>query len=93
MRFQALMPDILHTGWGSKDDRMRKASGIIRTLLTSTVSMSDMKYDAIVGQGIPIIDRIPIPKEAPPGGLDGGDGGQGGGRLLHGRGASDGRAV
>jgi hypothetical protein len=28
--------------------------------------MSDMKYDAIVGQGIPIIDRIPIPKELLP---------------------------
>ena len=28
--------------------------------------MSDMKYDAIVSQGIPIIDRIPIPKELLP---------------------------
>jgi hypothetical protein len=28
--------------------------------------MSDMKYDAIVGQGIPIIDRIPIPNELLP---------------------------
>jgi GTP cyclohydrolase II len=52
MRFQALMPDILHWLGIQKIDRM--------------LSMSDMKYDAIVGQGIPIINRIPIPKELLP---------------------------
>lgn len=47
MRFQALMPDILHWLGIKKIDRM--------------LSMSNMKYDAIVQQGIPIIERIPIP--------------------------------
>jgi hypothetical protein len=30
------------------------------------VSMSDMKHDAIVGQGIPIHERVPIPEELIP---------------------------
>ncbi|KAI1775626.1 GTP cyclohydrolase [Hypoxylon cercidicola] len=47
MRFQALMPDILHWLGVKKIDRM--------------LSMSNMKYDAIVQQGIPILERIPIP--------------------------------
>lgn len=47
MRFQALMPDILHWLGVKKIDRM--------------LSMSNMKYDAIVNQGIPILERIPIP--------------------------------
>ncbi|EEB09501.2 GTP cyclohydrolase II [Schizosaccharomyces japonicus yFS275] len=47
MRFQALMPDILHWFGIKKIDRM--------------LSMSNMKYDAIVEQGIPILNRIPIP--------------------------------
>ncbi|OAG38457.1 hypothetical protein AYO21_07279 [Fonsecaea monophora] len=47
MRFQALMPDILHWLGIKKIDRM--------------LSMSNMKYDAIVGQGIPIYERVPIP--------------------------------
>src|SRR5271170_4260436 len=47
MRFQALMPDILHWLGITKIDRM--------------LSMSNMKYDAIVGQGIPIHERVPIP--------------------------------
>jgi GTP cyclohydrolase II len=47
MRFQALMPDILHWLGISKIDRM--------------MSMSNMKYDAIVGSGIPIYERVPIP--------------------------------
>ena len=47
MRFQALMPDILHWLGITKIDRM--------------MSMSNMKYDAIVDSGIPIYERVPIP--------------------------------
>ncbi|KAL1743617.1 GTP cyclohydrolase N terminal-domain-containing protein [Schizophyllum fasciatum] len=47
MRFQALMPDVLHWLGIKKIDRM--------------VSMSDMKYDAIVGSGIPINLRYDLP--------------------------------
>jgi GTP cyclohydrolase II len=47
MRFQALMPDILHWLGITKIDKM--------------FSMSNMKHDAIVDSGIPIIERIPIP--------------------------------
>ena len=47
MRFQALMPDILQWLGIKKIDRM--------------LSMSNMKHDAIVEQGIPILQRIPIP--------------------------------
>jgi GTP cyclohydrolase II len=47
MRFQALMPDILHWLGVTKIDRM--------------LSMSNMKYDAIVNSGIPIHERVPIP--------------------------------
>lgn len=52
MRFQALMPDILHWLGITKIDRM--------------LSMSNMKHDAIVEQGIPIHERIPIPDEMIP---------------------------
>ncbi|MCJ1392355.1 Uracil-regulated protein 1 [Xylographa bjoerkii] len=52
MRFQALMPDILHWLGIKKIDRM--------------LSMSNMKHDAIVGQGIPIHERVPIPDELIP---------------------------
>nr|POE56721.1 putative gtp cyclohydrolase urc1 [Quercus suber] len=52
MRFQALMPDILHWLGIQKVDRM--------------LSMSDMKHDAIVSQGIPIHERVPIPDELIP---------------------------
>lgn len=48
MRFQALMPDILHWLGIKKIDRM--------------LSMSNMKHDAIVAQGIKILERIPIPE-------------------------------
>lgn len=41
------MPDILHWLGIKKIDRM--------------LSMSNMKHDAIVGQGIPILERVPIP--------------------------------
>lgn len=47
MRFQALMPDILHWLGITKIDNM--------------VSMSDMKYNAIVQSGIPILKRYDIP--------------------------------
>ncbi|KIY44829.1 cyclohydrolase [Fistulina hepatica ATCC 64428] len=47
MRFQALMPDVLHWLGVKKIDRM--------------VSMSDMKYDAIVKSGIPIHHRYDLP--------------------------------
>ncbi|KAK9473490.1 GTP cyclohydrolase N terminal-domain-containing protein [Dipodascopsis tothii] len=52
MRFQALMPDILHFLGIKKIDRM--------------LSMSNMKHDAIVSQGIPIYERVPIPDELIP---------------------------
>lgn len=52
MRFQALMPDILHWLGITKIDRM--------------LSMSNMKHDAIVEQGIPILERVPIPDELIP---------------------------
>lgn len=52
MRFQALMPDILHWLGIKKIDRM--------------LSMSNMKHDAIVEQGIPILERVPIPDEMIP---------------------------
>ncbi|CAI7596765.1 hypothetical protein N7533_007179 [Penicillium manginii] len=52
MRFQALMPDILHWLGIKKIDRM--------------LSMSNMKHDAIVDSGIKIIERIPIPEEMIP---------------------------
>jgi len=52
MRFQALMPDILHWLGITKIDRM--------------LSMSNMKHDAIVGQGIPIHERVELPDELIP---------------------------
>jgi len=52
MRFQALMPDVLHWLGIRKVDHM--------------VSMSDMKYDAIVQSGIPILNRYDIPEHLIP---------------------------
>ena len=51
-RFQSLMPDALHWLGVTKIDRL--------------ISMSDMKYDAIVSTGIKIIERVPIPPELIP---------------------------
>ena len=51
MRFQALMPDVLHWLGITKIDNM--------------VSMSDMKYNAIVQSGIPINKRYDIPGKGP----------------------------
>ena len=50
MRFQELMPDVLH--W----------LGI--TKIHRLVSMSNMKYDAITGSGIEVGERVNIPYEA-----------------------------
>jgi GTP cyclohydrolase II len=52
MRFQQLMPDVLH--W----------LGITR--ITNFISMSNMKYDAIVNSGIKIINRVEIPADRIP---------------------------
>lgn len=52
MRFQSLMPDVLHWMGIKKVDEM--------------ISMSNMKYDAIVDSGIPIVERVPIPDEMLP---------------------------
>jgi GTP cyclohydrolase II len=51
-RFQQLMPDVLHWLGITKIDRF--------------VSMSNMKYDAIVGSGIAIGERVPIPADLVP---------------------------
>lgn len=52
MRFQEMMPDVLHWLGVTKIDRF--------------VSMSDMKYNAIVNSGIEIVERVPIPDELVP---------------------------
>ena len=49
MRFQELMPDVLHWLGITRIDRL--------------VSMSDMKYNAITNSGIEVIERIPIPDD------------------------------
>ena len=51
-RFQQLMPDVIH--W------------LGRTRIDRFVSMSDMKYDALVGQGVDIVERVPLPDELIP---------------------------
>jgi GTP cyclohydrolase II len=51
-RFQQLMPDTLNWLGLRRIDRL--------------VSMSDMKYDALVGQGIEVVERIPLPDELVP---------------------------
>ena len=48
MRFQELMPDVLH--W----------LGITR--VDQLVSMSNLKYAPIVGSGIAVVERVPIPE-------------------------------
>src|SRR5439155_27076911 len=52
LRFQELMPDVLH--W----------LGVQR--IHRLVSMSNMKYDAIVGSGIEVGERVPIPADLIP---------------------------
>ncbi len=51
-RFQQLMPDVIHWLGISRIDRF--------------VSMSNMKYDALVGGGVEIGERVPIPAELIP---------------------------
>jgi GTP cyclohydrolase II len=51
-RFQQLMPDVIHWLGIRRIDRF--------------VSMSDLKYDALIAQGIEIGARIPIPDELVP---------------------------
>ena len=50
MRFQELMPDVLHWLGITKIDRF--------------VSMSNMKYDAVVRSGIRIVERVADPRRA-----------------------------
>jgi GTP cyclohydrolase II len=52
MRFQELMPDVLH--W----------LGVTR--IHRLVSMSNLKYDAIVGAGIEVGERVQIPDDLIP---------------------------
>jgi GTP cyclohydrolase II len=52
MRFQELMPDVLHWLGITRIDRF--------------ISMSNMKYDAIVQSGIEIVERVPIPEDLIP---------------------------
>ena len=78
-RFQQLMPDVIHWLGISRIDRF--------------VSMSNMKYDALVAGGIEIGERVPIPDGLVPRGRQRRDGGQEGGRLFHaGRRAERGRS-
>lgn len=51
-RFQELMPDVLHWLGVTRIDRF--------------MSMSNMKYDAIVKAGVEIVERVPIPPELVP---------------------------
>src|SRR6266851_1691023 len=51
-RFQQLMPDVVHWLGLKRIDRF--------------VSMSDMKHDALTGQGIEIVERVPIPDDLVP---------------------------
>jgi GTP cyclohydrolase II len=51
-RFQQLMPDAVHWLGLKRIDRF--------------VSMSDMKYDALVAQGVEIVERVAIPDELVP---------------------------
>jgi len=51
-RFQAMMPDALHWLGVTKIHRF--------------ISMSDMKYNAIVNSGIKIIERVEIPPDLIP---------------------------
>lgn len=52
VRFQELMPDVLHWLGIARIDRF--------------VSMSDMKHDALTSQGIEIVERVAIPDELIP---------------------------
>ncbi|RUO96474.1 hypothetical protein BC936DRAFT_141988 [Jimgerdemannia flammicorona] len=70
MRFQALMPDVLHWLGITKIDRMMSMSNMVEHISTSLtygiVRLHYQKHDAIVNSGIPIIERVPIPDEMIP---------------------------
>jgi GTP cyclohydrolase II len=51
-RFQQLMPDVIHWLGLRRIDRF--------------VSMSDMKYDALTGQGVEIVERVALPEALVP---------------------------
>ena len=51
-RFQQLMPDVIHWLGLRRIDRF--------------VSMSDMKHDALVAQGVEIVERVALPDELVP---------------------------
>ncbi len=68
VRFQELMPDVLHWLGITRIDRL--------------VSMSNLKYDAMVRSGIEIVERVPIPAGSHSRGRQGRDRRQEGGRLL-----------
>ncbi|KAF5374238.1 hypothetical protein D9758_004726 [Tetrapyrgos nigripes] len=60
MRFQALMPDVLHwLGIGVNERGNVGADGKKRGRVDNMVSMSDMKYDAVVGSGIDVGRSVP----------------------------------
>ena len=48
MQFQELMPDVVHWLGIPRIDRL--------------VSMSHLKYNAIINSGIQVVDRLPFPK-------------------------------
>jgi GTP cyclohydrolase II (EC 3.5.4.25) len=52
IRFQELMPDVLHWLGITRIDRL--------------ISMSDLKYRAITNSGIEVLQRVPIPEELIP---------------------------
>ncbi len=52
MRFQELMPDVLHWLGITRIDRF--------------ISMSNLKYDAVTQSGIEIVERVPIPHDLIP---------------------------
>lgn len=69
MRFQALMPDVLHwLGIKRIDNMIRWGHSVFtQTLILMTrYSMSDMKHDSIVASGINIVRRYEIPEELVP---------------------------
>ncbi|MBW4523496.1 MAG: GTP cyclohydrolase II [Scytolyngbya sp. HA4215-MV1] len=52
MRFQELMPDVLHWLGITRIDRL--------------ISMSNLKYNAITQSGIEVVERVPIPEDMVP---------------------------
>ena len=75
MRFQALMPDVLHWLGITKIDNMVSMSDMYSKpfshkfpnayILTFFLSHLLRKHDAIVGSGIPILRRYDLPRTVP----------------------------